>query len=73
MKTDLHVTGMSCQHCVAAVTKAVSAIEGVSAVEVDLDHEKVSVEHADNVTFDILKNEIEDQGYDVLGELDYSC
>lgn len=73
MKTILHVTGMSCQHCVAAVEKAVSGIEGVSAVEVDLEHEKVSVEHSEAVTFERLKSEIEDQGYDVLGELDYIC
>ncbi|MGQ0718525.1 MAG: heavy-metal-associated domain-containing protein [Pseudonocardiales bacterium] len=30
------VTGMVCQHCVSAVTEEVSAIEGVSDVQVDL-------------------------------------
>ncbi len=31
------VQGMTCSHCVAAVTEEVSAIPGVTAVEVDLE------------------------------------
>ena len=31
------VTGMTCEHCVHAVTEELSAVPGVSAVEVDLD------------------------------------
>jgi copper chaperone len=35
---ELQVTGMSCQHCVKAVTDALAAVAGVSAVEtVDLE------------------------------------
>ena len=30
------VTGMTCGHCVKAVTEEVSALEGVTSVEVDL-------------------------------------
>ena len=30
------VTGMTCAHCVAAVTEEVSRLDGVSAVDVDL-------------------------------------
>ena len=32
----IKVKGMSCQHCVASVTKALSEIEGISDVVVDL-------------------------------------
>ena len=36
--TKLQVKGMSCQHCVKAVTDALAGVAGVSAVEsVDLD------------------------------------
>lgn len=35
--TTITVTGMTCQHCVAAVTDELSALAGVSAVDVDLD------------------------------------
>lgn len=37
MNTEINVTGMSCQHCVGAVTRALEAVPGVTAVEVDLD------------------------------------
>ena len=37
------VTGMTCQHCVAAVTDEVSALPGVTAVAVDLKPEGRSV------------------------------
>jgi copper chaperone len=30
------ISGMSCEHCVAAVSAEVSAVAGVSAVDVDL-------------------------------------
>ena len=34
--TPYLVTGMTCAHCVAAVTEEVSRLDGVSAVDVDL-------------------------------------
>lgn len=37
------VPGMSCQHCVDAITKSVEAVDGVSHVDIDLDAKSVSV------------------------------
>ena len=34
--TVLHVNGMTCEHCVRAVTQELSALEGVEQVAVDL-------------------------------------
>lgn len=34
--TSYKVTGMTCEHCANAVSEELSAIEGVSAVKVDL-------------------------------------
>ncbi len=34
--TTIDVTGMTCGHCVSAVTSELSAIPGVTAVDVDL-------------------------------------
>ena len=34
--STLKVTGMTCAHCVSAVTSELSALPGVSAVDVDL-------------------------------------
>ncbi|WP_312941422.1 copper ion binding protein [Oscillibacter sp.] len=65
-KTVLNVDGMSCEHCVKAVTNAVSALPGVSNVAVDLKAKTVTVEHAPELSLEKIKNEIEEQGYDVI-------
>jgi copper chaperone len=37
MTTETYrVSGMTCEHCVAAVTEELAAIEGVTSVDVDL-------------------------------------
>ena len=67
MTTVLNVEGMSCEHCVKAVTAAVSALEGIQSVTVDLKAGTVSVEHdpAKSPVEKIIAG-IEDQGYDVV-------
>lgn len=62
----LSVEGMSCSHCENAVKNAVSALNGVENVIVDLHAKKVIVEFdAEKVLVDIIKGTIEDQGYTV--------
>ncbi|TCL60001.1 copper chaperone [Kineothrix alysoides] len=66
-KVILNVDGMSCEHCVKAVTGAVGALSGVSGVDVDLKGKTVAVEFdPSKVSVDEIKAEIEDQGYDVV-------
>ncbi|MGE5614446.1 MAG: copper chaperone CopZ [Bacillota bacterium] len=66
-KTILRVEGMSCSHCENAIKKSVGALDGVSAVTVDLKGKTVTVEYErSRVSLDRIKNEIEDQGYDVV-------
>ena len=67
MQTKLKVEGMSCSHCENAVKTAVSALNGVTDVDVDLKNGFVLVTHDENATESIIKNEIEEQGYDVVG------
>ena len=42
----LKVTGMSCAHCVAAVTRALQKVPGVEGVEVSLDRGEAVVRGA---------------------------
>jgi copper chaperone len=66
MKTILNVEGMSCEHCVRAVTNAVGALP-VDGVSVDLKGNTVTVDYDPNkVSLDKIKFEIEDQGYSVV-------
>lgn len=44
--TEIKVTGMSCEHCVAAVGKAVRTVPGVTEAVVDLQGGRVKVEGA---------------------------
>lgn len=41
---ELRVEGMTCGHCVSAVTRAVKAVDPAANVEVDLDAGRVRVE-----------------------------
>lgn len=66
MKTVLNVEGMMCSHCENRVTTVLSALEGVSSVNVDLEAKTVTVEHSEDVSIETLKTEIEDQGYDIV-------
>ena len=65
-KSILKVDGMSCEHCVKAITKAVGALPGVSNVAVDLKGKIVTVEHDQALPLDKIKYEIEEQGYDII-------
>lgn len=42
-KTELRITGMTCGHCVASVTKALKAVPGVSSAEVSLEEGRAVV------------------------------
>ncbi len=61
---ELVVPGMSCGHCKAAVTAEVSAVAGVSRVDVDLDTKLVTV-HGTDVSRDAVVAAIDEAGYAV--------
>lgn len=64
MKKKISIEGMSCEHCVAHVKNALEGIDGVSAVEVNLEGKYATVET--DVNDEILKEAIEEEGYDVV-------
>ena len=63
----LKVEGMSCNHCKAAVTRAVSALKGVSSLEVNLVEKTVAVNYDDALLpLDRVKEAIQGEGYRVV-------
>lgn len=44
MSATYTVTGMTCGHCVSSVTEEVTAVPGVTSVEVDLASGRLTVE-----------------------------
>lgn len=59
------IEGMSCGHCVNAVTEGLKALAGVSNVVVDLAAKQATIEG--NPDAAAVKEAIEDLGYDVVG------
>lgn len=65
--TIMNVEGMSCEHCVNAVTGAVSDLAGVHAVAVSLKDKTATIDYEpEKVSIDDLKDAIEEQGFDVV-------
>jgi copper chaperone len=56
------VEGMSCEHCVAAVTAEVGELRGVSSVEVDLDTGAVLVRGSE-IDGEAVRAAVEEAGY----------
>lgn len=69
VEKTLKVEGMTCQHCVETVKRALYSIEGVSHVEVSLQEGKVQVHMEEEIPFHTLKSAIEEWGYRVIGEV----
>ncbi|MGM9934262.1 MAG: heavy-metal-associated domain-containing protein [Clostridium sp.] len=65
MEKKIIIEGMSCNHCVSHVKEALSSIEGVLSVMVNLEG-KYALVNVNNVTDEALKDAIEDEGYDVV-------
>ncbi|PRR79642.1 heavy-metal-associated domain-containing protein [Clostridium vincentii] len=65
MKKKILIEGMSCNHCVGHVKDALEALDGVSSIEVSLEGNCATVETS--VEDNILKEAIEEEGYDVIG------
>jgi formate dehydrogenase gamma subunit len=66
MATTLKVKGMSCQHCVMSVTKALGQLEGIKNVQVDLAKGEVRFDNTKEVASDRIEKAIEDAGYEVI-------
>jgi copper chaperone CopZ len=60
------VLGMSCGHCSAAVTEALSALPGVSAVEIDLPGKRAVVTSAAPLEIAAVRDAIEGAGYQLV-------
>lgn len=66
MRKELQVAGMSCQHCVRSVKKALSQLEGVTEVEVTLETGLVVVVGSDKMPDNAaFKAAIEDEGFEL--------
>ena len=61
----LKIEGMSCAHCVKKVEDALKKVKGVKSVKISLTDKKAEVLLKEDVDFEILKQVVEDIGYEV--------
>ena len=57
------ITGMTCGHCVGAVTSELEALPGVTAVEVDLDSASARVTSDAPLELDAVRAAVDEAGY----------
>ena len=63
------VTGMTCDHCVHAVTEEVSALDGVEAVTIELvagGASSVLVTSASPVGAEVMRAAVDEAGYELV-------
>ncbi len=63
------VTGMTCSHCVSAVTDELSRLDGVDAVEIDLNaggDSRVIVTSTAPLRVDAVREAVDEAGYTLV-------
>ncbi len=66
MTKKIAIEGMSCQHCVSHVKEALSELNGVTSVEVNLEGKSAVLEASGEVKDEDIKFAVDDAGYEVV-------
>jgi copper ion binding protein len=61
------VSGMTCGHCVHAVSREVGALPGVESVEVDLASGAVRVTSEQPLSSEAVRDAVDEAGYELVG------
>ena len=62
MNKTYTINGMTCEHCVRAITEEVSAIEGVDRVVVSLESGSMTIDSAAEIPFDRIAAAVDEAG-----------
>lgn len=64
MTRTVYIEGMMCNHCTAHVQKALSALDGVSGVEVSLEEKKATLTLEKNIDNAVIIDTVKEAGYE---------
>ncbi|MEU7711384.1 cation transporter [Micromonospora chalcea] len=67
MESTYQVSGMTCGHCVKSVSTELSALAGVTDVQVDLASGRVTVTSQNPLDTDAVREAVDEAGYDLVG------
>lgn len=62
----IKIKGMSCQHCVMAVTRALSAVDGIKNVRVDLKSGIATYEETKTIDPMVVAAAVKMAGYEIV-------
>jgi len=65
--TTYAVSGMTCGHCKATLTKAIGELDGVTGVEVDLETGRVTVSSSAEPNDTLVAEVVDEAGYELTG------
>ncbi|MFI6743752.1 heavy-metal-associated domain-containing protein [Nonomuraea sp. NPDC050451] len=68
--TTYQVEGMTCGHCVSAVTEEVGKVAGVSGVQVDLAAKAVTVTSEAPIERELIDAAVVEAGYELAGTIE---
>lgn len=66
MQTIVNVSGMTCGHCVSAVTMELSLLTSVTEVEVDLESGQVTITSDSELDKAQIATAIDEAGYEIV-------
>ena len=63
---QFQISGMTCGHCVQAVTEELGALDGVHGVEVDLDSGTATVRSSAELDRAAVQGAVDEAGYELV-------
>lgn len=64
------ISGMTCDHCVAAVTQELTAVPGIQGVTIELvpgGQSTATVTSAEPLSIDVVRQAVDEAGYELIG------
>ena len=69
MKTEIVIDNLKCGGCASTIKKTVGEFTGVQQVNVDIEHETISIEHIDTINLHSILDKLKSIGYPEKGTL----
>lgn len=63
METKIQASNIKCGGCVNSITKGLTQIQGVKAVNVDIPTNEITIEYDQTINLDLVKQKLKELGY----------
>ncbi|MBN8692619.1 MAG: heavy-metal-associated domain-containing protein [Bacteroidetes bacterium] len=63
METKIQSSNIKCGGCVSTITKALTQIQGIKAVNVDIPTNEITIEYDASIDLNTVKNKLKEIGY----------